>query len=788
MKKIDLRKGWNFYESKEGTAYSFGEPDTVKVDLPHDYIIYKKRIPGVTGNEHNAYFPEGQGIYERHIKIPADWMGKTLLLDIDGAFMNTEVLINDELVILHPNGYIPFQVDLTPYILYGDDNFLRIFTQSRYFTSRWYNGGGLYRTVTLWVGNEIYVNPWDVFVSTPEVTDQYATVKVGYILNGNIQKKEVEVQFEIINQEGRGIAQGRQRNSSSGEIQVIVKNPVLWDLDNPYLYTYRLTVLVDHTVTDETEDHFGIRLIEVDAVNGFRLNGKSIKLKGGCMHHDNGFLGACAYPKAEERKIKKMLSAGYNTVRISHYPPSLEMLRICDRLGMLVMDEAFDVWTRSKVPMDYHLYFSAWWEQDIEWMVKRDRNHPCIITYSIGNEIKESNGSSRQAEWSARLTSKIKEYDKTRPVLCALCGIFPIRKDGDEPKKKTIGNLEANTEKIYAGWEEATEEFCKPLDIVGCNYLHHIYERIHEKYPNRVLLATETHSFTTYDYWKKAEELPYVIGDCMWVAFDYLGEVGVGKVFWSRDKEDINFAGPYPWRTSWQADFDLTGEERPQSVYRQIMWGREDKSGIFVTHPRHYGDTFYSLGWHWYDVNDNWTFEEEYIGKMVKVDVYGAGDEAEFILNGKCLGRSDFNKLIATMDIIYEPGILEAIVYKEGKELSRSRLQTTNTAQELCVISEDKIVQADGLDLGYIRVELKDLAGRRLMYEERIITVEISGCGEFLAMGGGNPCIDDSIGTNNCHLYRGTAIIIVKSTIPGEMQIKVNTEDGIVGYGKVTFI
>lgn len=255
------------------------------------------------------------------------------------------------------------------------------------------------------------------------------------------------------------------------------------------------------------EDTFGIRRIEADAENGFRLNGKKMNLKGGCVHHDNGFLGACAYPKAEERKMKILKKAGYNTVRISHYPPSLALLKICDRLGMLLMDEAFDVWRIGKMPMDYHLYFEDWWERDIENMVRRDRNHPCMITYSIGNEIPE--------------------------------------RDEEEGSDFEVNLLQDNSV-----WNEVTKEFCEPLDIVGYNYLKDIYEESHEMFPKRVMLGTETHSFTTYDFWQKVENLPYVIGDCIWAAVDYMGEVGVGKVYWEKDQEEFSFMTPYPCRTS----------------------------------------------------------------------------------------------------------------------------------------------------------------------------------------------------------------------------------------------
>lgn len=781
MQKIDLNKEWDFYEANEGTAYSFGSPKAKKVDLPHDFIISKKRSADALGGASNGYFGDGQGVYKKNLEVPIDWQGKTVLLDIDGAYMNTEVVVNDELLMIHPNGYIPFQVDITKALRFnGKKNSLKILTQSRQPSTRWYSGGGLYRSVSLWVGNEVHIKPWDIFVTTPDVSKQNAVVKMNLVVSGTKKATDVTVRCEVVNGEGVlvGSASVLVTVAESTDIEALipVSKPTLWDLDQPYLYTYRIKVLCGEEELDSAEDQFGIRSISVDAVNGFQLNGKTVKLKGGCIHHDNGFLGSCAYPKAEERKIRMMMKAGYNTVRISHYPPSLELLKICDSLGMLLMDEAFDVWTRGKVPMDYHLYFEAWWARDIEYMVKRDRNHPSVITYSIGNEIKESNGLKEGAKWSKCLANKVREFDSTRPVLCALCGLFPVA--GEDENEASGGNFEANLQVEHPDWEEATKEFCEPLDIVGYNYLKDIYERSHEMFPDRVILATETHAFNTYDYWEKVEKLPYVIGDCIWVAVDYLGEVGLGNVFWESENEEVSFIGPYPWRTPWQADFDLTGEQRPQSIYREIMWGNHGKSGLYTTHPKHFGENFSGSGWHWYDVNDTWTFADEYEGKPVKVDVYGAGDEAELFFNGRSLGRVPFHKLMATMDVVYEPGILEAVVYKDGNEISRSSLTTVKEAAILSLTPEDPLICADGMDLAYIRVELLDEAGNRLKDDEREIKVNITGTGEFVSMGSGNPCIDDQITETKCHLYRGTAIIIVKSKEAGEILVEV-TADGL---------
>ena len=737
MKRISLNRDWDFYESNESNSFVFGSPPGYKVNLPHDFIVGKTRSPHAPGGAANGYFGDGQGVYKKNLDISPGWQDKTILLDIDGAYMNTEIVLNQQVLAIHPNGYIPFQVDLTPALRFdGRANRLKIITQSRQPSTRWYSGGGLYRSVDLWVGGPVHIRPWDLFITTPFISKESAAVQVQLTVTGSGKKEGIRLHCEIRNNSGETVSviklDGTVETKADFCLTLPVENPALWDLDAPSLYSCRLTVLQDGKTLDIAEESFGIRSISTDAARGFCLNGKPLKLKGGCIHHDNGFLGACAYPKAEERKIRLLQKAGYNTVRISHNPPSRAMLEICDRVGMLLMDEAFDVWRVGKIPMDYHLYFEAWWERDIENMVRRDRNHPSVISYSIGNEISESNGKNDGAAWSKKLSAKVRTLDSTRFVLSAICAV-PADADMEG------GNFTLNMQKDNAAWIEQTAAYCEPLDIVGYNYLKDIYKSSHERFPGRVIMATETHSINTYDYWRQVEKYPYVIGDCIWAAVDYMGEVGVGKVYWENTKEDFSFMGPYPWRTSWQSDIDLTGEQRPQSVYREIMWGNRKKSGIFTTHPKHSDEDFRGTGWHWYDVNDSWTFSEKYLGKPVKIDVYGAGDEAEFILNGRSLGCVPFERLIATMDIPYEPGKLEAAIYKNGTELSRCALVTAGTAARLQLIPEEPSVKADGLDLAYVRVVLCDRDGNRLTDSEVEIGAAVTGCGEFVSMGSASP-------------------------------------------------
>ena len=788
MKQISLNTDWEFYESDESMSFVFQRPEAVTVNLPHDFIITKPRSPQAAGGPGNGYFGQGEGVYRKELEAAKSWEGKTVLLDIDGAYMNSEISVNEELLALHPYGYTPFQVDISSALRFdGRKNILKIITQSRQPSSRWYSGGGLYRSVSLWLGERICISPWDVFVTTPEVTEDSAVAEFAVSLTScEEEERELTLVCEVLDPEGKaaGTASRQVKTSRSGEeapcrIPVTVEKPRRWEPDTPVLYTYRVLVKEGEKIWDTAEDTFGIRTISVDPENGFRLNGRTVKLKGGCLHHDNGLLGACAYAKAEERKIRLLQSAGYNAVRISHYPPSLAMLKICDRLGMLLLDECFDVWRLGKVPMDYHLYFEDWWERDMEWMVKRDRNHPCVISYSIGNEIGERDGRNDGAAWSARLSEKIRSLDPTRFVLSAICGIF-----GEDTEVGT--NFEANIlEDKEDGWKEKTKDYAAPLDIVGYNYLNVRYEKDHEAFPDRVICATETHACSTYDYWEGVKKYPWVIGDFIWAAVDYLGEVGVGQVYWKKENKPFQFMAAYPWRTSWQSDFLMTGERRPQSFYRELMWGHTDKTWLFTTHPSHYGDEFYGSGWHWPDVNDDWSFGSEWEGRMVSAVSYGPGEEAEFILNGTSLGRVPYERLTAKMDISYTPGILEAVSYREGKEISRGSLVTAGEAVRILAEPEQDTLKGDGQDICYIRIMIADENGVRLPAEEREIQAELTGPAVPAALGSGNPCTEDQIGQMSCHTFHGTAQLIIKVSEAGKIGIAVRSGGLQTGYAAV---
>jgi len=446
-------------------------------------------------------------------------------------------------------------------------------------------------------------------------------------------------------------------------------------------------------ITDRSEVTFGIRTFTVNAEEGLKLNGEPMKLRGGCVHHDHGGLGAAAYPAAEERKIRLLKETGFNSVRTAHYPPSLALLEACDKLGVIVMDEAFDMWNKPKTVSDYSLWFADWWKRDIDAMVLRDRNHVSVLSYSIGNEIIERDCSSDGAKWSRLLSDEIRRLDSTRYVTSGICGMWN-RHDSIDPEdyweehsKKYSINCSGDPD---SEWDKQTYGYMKPLDIVGYNYIFPRYELDHQRYPDRVIWGSETHSLRFYDSWHTILKCNHVLGDYTWTAIDNLGEAGAGKGVWARDGYLPGIVlQPYPWRTCFQGDLDLCGYRRPQSYFREAIWIGKTLPRIFTVHPEHYGEGFSGTGWHWYDVLDSWSFEDQYIGSPVECQVYTEDDEVEFILNGRKVAIVKPEKAIARADINYEKGVLTAVAYKAGKETGRFSLKTVGAAQKIEVKAEN---------------------------------------------------------------------------------------------------
>lgn len=650
--------------------------------------------------------------------------------------MNSTVMVNNNLLTYHPYGYTSFHCDLTPYLLYGQDNIISVIVNNNQPNSRWYSGSGIYRHVWMLVFDEVHIAPWGIFVTTPEVSKDSSVVSVKTeIINDGDYPKNVSLQSRLIDANGKETCNNTKnvQVSSRDSIEVYqsmkVVSPFLWSVEEPYLYILESKLMIDNKVVDSRETTVGIRSISFDTENGFQLNGVSMKLKGGCVHHDCGLLGAASFDRAEERKVELLKASGYNAVRCAHNPPAPAFLDACDRLGMLVIDEAFDCWRVSKTPNDYSMFFEDWWEKDMRSMIFRDRNHPSIIMWSTGNEIKERTGMSKGAEYSKKLTDYVRKLDSTRAVTNSLQNIV-----GKYINNDILLNMTEDTGEIdYFG--KLSYEFVQPMDVVGYNYLLHRYESDGKKFPNRIICGTESFPKDIFDYWSAVEKLPYVIGDFVWAGIDYLGEAGVGN----------GWPYLYPWSQAYCGDIDICGFKRPQSYYRDCVWGGSIKPYIVVHNPEKHGKVQNIPRWGYYNVIPSWTWPG-WENKPTVVDIYSTDTEVELMLNNQSLGRKPAgkeNRYTASFEVNYNPGELTAIGYRNGEETSRTVLKTAGAPSALKLTPDRNKIHAKQGDLSYVTVELVDKDGNIVPNAFNTVFFTVSGEGTLQAVGNSNPASEE---------------------------------------------
>ena len=781
-RNIDL--GWEFVRGLPGRG-----GDAVKVDLPHDFLIEEPTVPDAPGGASMGYYGGSAGTYTKMLDIGPEYAGKRVLVEFDGVYMNAAVSLNGQVVARHNYGYTPFHADITDYIRPGRTNRLSVYVDDTCQpNSRWYSGAGIYRHVDLLTAESVHISPWGIYAHTSHIVNGTAFVMVETTVENTTAKDVcVNVVSSIIDDTGAAAGETAAitcvpaGKSAVARALVAVPRAKLWDIDAPNLYTVRSRMSCGD-MTDSCEDVFGVRTISVDTVNGFMLNGRSLKLKGGCIHHDNGLLGAESYYDSEYRKLKLQKDAGFNAMRTAHNPPSRDMLLAADRLGMLVLDEAFDCWRNSKTQGDYGRYFDADWEKDMEAFITRDRNHPSIFMWSTGNEIVERGGMSGGYNLAARLAQKVRALDPTRPVTNALCSLWSgleddvMQKMREELQKSGGGYIEnSNTPFIDNIWAEYTEAFCAPLDVVGYNYLDKRYEMDGERYPGRVICGTESFGNDFDNVWAHTMAHPYVIGDFTWTSYDYIGEAGIGKSVFHAPDGDIpeapSHVSEYPWRLGNDADFDICGGEKPQLWFRRAVWGESDIH-IAVQDPANFGKAEAISRWGFEDVKRSWTWPG-CEGRDVKATVYACADEVELLVNGASAGRVATERFRAVFNVKYAPGTLEAVSYKNGCELSRDRLETAGAPAKLALIPERIAAPADGHSLAYVNIEVQDAQGRRVPTAEDVISVEIEGPAALAAFGGAAPVTEENYSLNIGKTFEGRAQAVLRmTTTPGKTIIK----------------
>ena len=697
------------------------------------------------GGASTGHVVGGTGWYRKHFTLAAADKGKRVVVRFDGVYMNADFWINGQLLGNHPYGYTSFEFDLTPYLKpAGEENIIAVRVRNEGKNSRWYSGSGIFRHTWLTVTDSIRVPTWGVFVTTPEVSKDKAVVKIATeVRNDGGVEADLVVRARVLNSKGKTVETSESKLHLVGnetrtvEQLVEVRSPKLWSPDSPELYSAEIQIVAAGKMLDTTSTRFGIRKIEVDAENGFRLNGQMLKLKGGCMHHDNGPLGSATIDRAEERRVELMKANGFNAIRTSHNPPSPAFLDACDRLGILVIDEAFDCWNEGKNGQDYHLYFKDWSERDIASMVRRDRNHPSVVIWSIGNEIPDQ----FRAEATAKmLREAVLSHDSTRPITQAICSDW--------------GNVLRN-------WDRLSDIAFRHLDIGGYNYLPDKYETDHARNPQRVMMATESYPKDFFDYWSLVEKHPYIIGDFVWTAMDYFGESGIGHSTPSNEQD--SFLMPWPWHDAWCGDIDVCGFKKPQSYYRDVVW-RRSQIEMMVHTPLPDGVHDNVSGWGWPDETRRWTWPGDE-GKSLQVAVYSHCDAVRLELNGKVIGEKQVSaatKLTAKFDVSYQPGELRAVGLINGKAVASASLRTAGEPREIRLIADRSTIRADRNDLSYVTVEVVDQNGNVVPTAAIPIRFTISGAGELAATGSSAPNDDSSFHAPLRKTYQGRALAILR--------------------------
>jgi len=732
------------------------------------------------GQASTGWVVGGTGWYRKHFRLDGLAADRRVEVLFDGVYMDADVWLNGRHLGNHPYGYTSFSMDLTPYLIRGGDNCLAVRVRNEGKNSRWYSGSGIFRHVWLTTTGPVYIPTWGLFVTTPSVSVKAATVLARVDLaNAGPSGAEAVVNVHLLDPQGRTVARGQASGTVGGHgrstlnVECRVNRPRLWSPATPVLYRAVAEVQANGRTVDRCEATFGIRTVEVDADKGLRINGEPVELRGGCMHHDNGILGAAAIDRAEERRVERMKAAGYNAIRTSHNPPSGAFLDACDRLGILVMDEAFDHWREQKNPQDYHRFFNDWWERDIASMVLRDRNHPWVILWSIGNEIDYPNdpyghpsfanvegnndankpaaerrydpdkpNAERLVPLAQRLKAIVRQWDPTRPVTAAVA--FP-----------EVSNITG---------------YCDVLDVCDYNYKEQWYAQDHARYPQRRLLGSENGHH--YAAWLAVRDNPYIAGQFLWTGIDYLGEAR-------------------GWPVHGSAAGLLTTAGYPKALYgfRRSLWRDEPVAHLVTARLEDEGSPLWRgmpAQWRRYArrtlQSDTWNYAP---GDMVEVTCTTNCPQVELLLNGASQGTyrlADFPEEGCIICAIpYAPGTLEAVATAADGQVVRTCLCTTGPAAALEARAYgEPILQADGEDVAQIEVTVVDAEGRRVPGASDLVGVIVEGAASLLGIDNGDLEDNTCFAAGERRAYQGRLIVYVRAARePGRATVTVHARGAL---------
>lgn len=754
---------WKFFlgDTPEAKANGFNDSGWRKLDLPHDWSIEGKTHPKNATGGGGGFFPSGMGWYRKTFQVPDSWKAKKTAIYFEGIYMNSEVFINGKSLGVYPYGYTSFSYDLTPYLNFGKENVIAVrVDNSQQMNSRWYSGSGIYRHVWMMVTDPVHVAHWGVDISTPDVSSKKATVLVKTkVKNETASAQSVVIQTLLWNKKLKSTGNSQMKvelpaNSEKEITQTIqMSSPMIWTPETPHLYEAQVQVVKDKKVLDDTKTNFGIRSLKFTVENGFQLNGKTVKINGGCVHHDNGCLGAAAFDRAEERKVELLKAGGFNAVRTSHNPPSEAFLDACDRLGLLVMDESFDCWKIGKNSNDYAKYFNQWWKKDLQAMILRDRNHPSVFMWSIGNEIVER-GKPEAVETAKMLLQEVKKIDTTRPVTSAVVN--------------------------FGKWENL-DSLINVHDVAGYNYNLHTAPDDHKRVPSRIIVQTESYPKDAFANWKLVQENNYVIGDFVWTAMDYLGESGIGRWYYSGETPGEHWENNFfPWHGAYCGDIDLTGWRKPISHYRSMLYNNNEKLYMAVREPAPEPLEIKETWWSVWPTWESWTWPG-FEGKTVQVEVYAKYPKVRLYLNNKLIGEQATTReqqFKATFQVPYAAGLIKAVGVEDNKETGSAILKTVGEAAKITLTADRKEILANGQDLSYITIEVTDKEGTIQPNAANRLHFKIEGPGVIAGVDNADLKDFEQYVGNTRKAWKGKALVVIKSKHEaGEIKLTVTSPD-----------
>jgi beta-galactosidase len=746
-----LDGGWRFHAGDVAGAEAAALDDAgwAAVTLPHDWSIAGPVDAAAPAAGHGGYFPTGAGWYRLKLDAPEAWAGRRVEIEFEGAAMGAEVWLNGASLGRWAYGYTPFRFDLTPHLRLGGGNVIAVrVDNSAQPNSRWYSGSGLYRPVWLRVTDPVHVPAGGLWVTTESLTKKEAKLSArAEVVNTSTVVRDLLIETTVLDARGKRLASARTTTSVaagatwSGAIPLVVRDPKAWSSETPVLHRLVTRVLEGERMLDETVTSFGIRTVRVSAERGFELNGRSIKLYGGNIHHDTGPLGAAAFARAEARKVELMKAAGYNAARTAHNPPSVAFLEACDRLGLLVVNEVFDGWEKAKNKRDYSVLFKKWWARDVDAWVRRDRHHASVVMWSTGNEMFER-GSESGRRIVRELAARIRELDTTRPVTAGVNGLGEAEK-----------------------WPQLDPLFAA-LDVAGYNYelQHHAADQA--RVPGRVIMAAESYQTEAFANWAAMTEHPYVIGDFVWSALDYLGEAGIGRVFPPGQEAKKHWEMEmFPWHGAYCGDIDLIGWRKPVSHYRQIVWDRGEKLYAAVRVPPPGGGEWNVTPWSVVPMLPSWTWPS-HKGETMTVEVYSRYDTVRLELDGRAIGEKPTTRaeeFKAVFAVPYAPGELKAVGLKNGRKMETFVLRTAGEVAKLRLRVDRSRLSADGQDLAFVTIEALDRRGVWQPQADERVTVSVEGAGTLAALGSGDLASLDSYAGADRSLYQGRALAVVRA-------------------------